>query len=304
MAKFVPDVNSRRWVVISPGRGVRPHDEEKSKDVKGEASISSEEEIYPLRGEYHHDEKCPFCYGNEHMTPPEVYRWGRNDPHDQNWIVRVVPNKYPITDIHEVIIHSPDHIMDIPQFPLDHIEVILRVYKERYEALKPRGQVIIFNNMGTQSGASLRHPHSQIVVVPYQITLDVLTIEPVNNVIREGDQFVAWAPDFSQFPWEVWIAPKYCCQGKHEKSPKCFFGGIPDDLVSELAKFLQETLQRLLKRFPKMNYNYYIYPGECWYLRIIPRLIHRAGFEMGTGLLVNIADPKDVAEELKNNGGS
>lgn len=300
MAKFVPDVNSKRWIVIAPSRSARPSDQNHGK--KNEEKLEAEKEEFPMENGYHRSDSCPFCYGNEHQTPPEVYRWGRNDPHDKNWIVRVVPNKYPITDLHEVIIHSPDHILDIPQLPKEHVEIILMVYRERYQALKPRGQVIIFNNVGEDAGASLRHPHTQIVVVPHQISLDVLTIEPVNNLIDENEEFFAWSPDFSQWPWEVWIAPKICCQREHEKTPACYFGGIRDEQIPYLAEILQDMLKRLQKNLPKMSYNFYIYPGECWYLRIMPRIIHRAGFEMGTGLRVNIADPKEVAETLRENG--
>ena len=46
-------------------------------------------------------------------------------------------------------------------------------------------------------------------------------------------------------------------------------------------------------------YNFYIYHGPDWYLRIIPRLVHREGFELGTGLSVNIVDPSVAAQEYK-----
>ncbi len=63
------------------------------------------------------------------------------------------------------------------------------------------------------------------------------------------------------------------------------------------------SLAKLLdKKFKKENdvpYNFYIYHGSDWYLRIIPRLIHRAGFELGTGLSVNIVDPTNAAKEYK-----
>jgi UDPglucose--hexose-1-phosphate uridylyltransferase len=300
MAKFVPDVNTRRWVVIAPSRSSRPQD--KDKDIDGEEKAVTPEEEFPEKDGYHHSDSCPFCYGNEERTPPEIYRWGKNDPHDDHWIVRVVPNKYPITDIHEVIVHSPDHVIDIDRFPVEHVEVLYRVYRQRYNELKDRGQVIIFVNVGEDSGASLRHPHSQIVVVPRQINLDVVAIEPIGNIIEEGENFNAWSPDFSQWPWEVWIAPKVCCQREHDKGERCYFGGIADEQIPEFSRFVQSMIQRLLKRFPGASYNYYIYPGECWYLRLIPRLVHRAGFELGTGLSVNIADPTDVAEELSKNG--
>lgn len=298
MAKFVPDVKTRRWVVIAPSRSARPKDEDR--DIQ-KAKPPAEEQ-FPQKNGYHYSEDCPLCLGNEDRTPPEIYRWGRKDPHDPDWVVRVVPNKYPITDLHEVIVHSPDHVNDIDKFSQEHLEILIKVYKERYNNLRDDGQVIIFVNVGPGSGASLRHPHSQVVVVPHQINLDVLSIEPVGNVIEEGEVFLAWAPDFSQWPWEIWIAPKICCQREHEKGEECYFGGIEDGHIPEFARILQSMIRRLLVRFPEMSYNYYIYPGECWYLRLIPRTVQRAGFELGTGLSVNIADPSMVAEELKKNG--
>lgn len=300
MAKFVPDVNTSRWVIIAPTRSTRPHEEDK--DIDALKLQKQKEEENPKQNGYHSSEKCPFCFGHEDRTPPEIYRWGKNGPNDPEWRVRVVPNKYPITDIHEVIIHSPDHILDIPTFPIEQVEVLLRVYKERFNALREKGQVIIFNNVGEASGASLQHPHSQVVVVPRQINIDVLTIEPVENVIVESGNYIAWAPDFSQWPWEVWIASKFCTQREHQKSQACFFGGIRDENINEFAGILQDMIQRLIKRFPTMSYNFYIHPGQCWYLRLIPRLVRRAGFELGTGLNVNIIDPADVAEDLRKNG--
>ena len=88
MARYIPDIKTQRWVIISPKRKERP---------KGEGERAGEEIL------------CPFCPGNEHLTPPEIYRWGKRYPTDPEWLVRVVPNKYPITDIHEIIVHSPDH---------------------------------------------------------------------------------------------------------------------------------------------------------------------------------------------------
>lgn len=296
MAKFVPDINTSRWVIIAPKRSTRPQEHE---SMSLEKVLEEKKAQFPEKEGYHFSEKCPFCLGHEDQTPPEVYRWGKTGPTDMEWAVRVVPNKYAITDIHEVIVHSPDHIFDIPSFLVEQVEILIKVYKERYNVLRDKGQVLIFNNTGDQSGASLQHPHSQVVVVPRQINLDVLSIEPVENVIEERGNFIAWAPDFSQWPWEVWISGKECTKFEHKGDSSCYFGGIEEDEIKEFAYLLQTMLQRLVVKFPQMSYNYYIYPGQCWYLRLIPRLVTRAGFELGTGLNVNIADPSMVAEELK-----
>lgn len=278
MSKFVPDVNTQRWVIIAPQRQRRPG------EVVGQGS------------------PCPFCYGNESMTPPEVWRIGGEGQWNKpGWRVRIVPNKYPITDIHEVIIHSPDDAKDIADLSRDQVALIIEAYKTRYLVHKDKGQVMIFCNHGEHAGASLKHPHSQLVVVPRQINLDTLIREPLTNLVNENTYFTVYCPDFSQWPYEVWVIPKK--QGTT-------FGQIEENEIVDLAEIMQGTLQRLAtihqEKIPKtpqtsgdFPYNYYLYHGENWYLRIIPRFIHRAGFELGTGLSVNITDPTLAADELK-----
>src|SRR3989344_4418080 len=116
MAKYVPDVKTQRWVIISAGRTSRPGDFTPHKSV------------------------CPFCAGNEATTPPEVYRIGPGEKDKQGWLVRVVPNKYPITDIHEVIIHSGSHIDDVDSLPVGQVTRILMCYRDRFRAHENDGQ--------------------------------------------------------------------------------------------------------------------------------------------------------------------
>jgi UDPglucose--hexose-1-phosphate uridylyltransferase len=275
MAKYVPDISSHRWVLISPTRLARPDDHVKKKKKK----------------------ICPFCPGHESMTPPEVLRYGNGQPNTPGWEVRVVPNKFSITDIHEVIIHSPHCDKDVVNLPLSHIELIFKAYRERYNFYRKHGQVLIFCNHGAEAGASLTHPHSQLVVIPSQINLDTLSREPLNNIVDQNKFFHVYCPDFSQWPYEVWIAAK---------DEKIVFGNISDEQITDLSQIMQKSIKQLEKiyhthQFPQLTftYNYYIYPKENWYLRIIPRFVYRAGFELGTGLSVNIIDPINAALELK-----
>jgi UDPglucose--hexose-1-phosphate uridylyltransferase len=280
MAKYVPDIKTQRWVIISQARTNRPSNapEKKPKEFV-----------------------CPFCVGNEALTPPEVYRIGSGGKDEPGWQVRVVPNKYPITDIHEVIIHSPDDKTPLENLPKDQVVRILTAYRDRYMAHENDGQVLIFNNQGFGAGASLGHPHTQLVVVPRQINLDALNMEPVANIVSESKLYVTYCPDFSQWPYEVWIAPK-------EKGLK--FGDTRDTELPVLAEVLVTTLKKVaavlsdpIQPFRRPGeafvYNYYIYHGENWFLRIIPRAISRAGFELGTGLNVNIVDPTNAADRLR-----
>ncbi len=247
------------------------------------------------------ESKCPFCCGNESMTPPEVLRIGQGYQNCSGWTIRVVPNLFPITDIHEVIIHSPEHNKDIEDFDTDHVAMLLNVYRARFQAHMTDGQVMIFCNHGEHAGASLAHPHSQLVVLPKQINLDALVREPVTNIVDDNNYFITYCPDFSQWPYEVWIAPK---------KDSGTFADTTDDELKDLAVILQKSLRRLkvkyndpttkkIHKFAAFAYNFYIHHAKNWFIRMIPRLVHRAGFELGTGLSVNVVDPTEAARELK-----
>lgn len=292
MAKYVPDVKTQRWVVIAPSRTKRPADVPQDGTRAGKPDDAA---FVKERG-------CPFCSGNESLTPPEVYRIGEGAKDGPGWQVRVVPNKFPITDIHEVIIHSTDDVKDVEDLPLEQVTRIMTTYRDRYCFYKESGHVLIFCNHGLHAGASLMHPHSQLVVVPRQINLDTLSREPLANVVEENTYFRTYCPDFSQWPYEVWIAPK----GVGTK-----FCDLTDDELPDLAHVLQKALQRVKAVYDDptsvihhgempFGYNFYIYHGINWYIRIIPRFIHRAGFELGTGLNVNVVDPSVASEKLKN----
>lgn len=286
MAKYVPDITTNRWVIVAEGRTKRPIDTK-----PGTVKIQK---------------VCVFCPGNEKIPGEELYRIGDGKAYEPGWKVRVIKNKFPITDFHEVIIHSPDDKADFDSLPISQVELIIRAFRDRFNANSENGHVIIFNNVGEIAGASINHPHSQLVVVPKQINIDSLKLEPIINPVIDNKNFVVFCPEFSQWPFETWIAPK--TKGEN-------FGQITDSSITDLAVILQDTLKRLLVHLsgaPHYHpglpmilfehgpaYNFYIYHGADWHIRIIPRLVHRAGFELGTGLSVNIVDPSDAAETLK-----
>lgn len=284
VTKFVHDSLTNRWVIIAPGRIARPADNLPSPPRPGDVS-------------------CPFEPGTEALNK-EVFRIG-GEPGDANWKVRVIANKYPITDIHEVIIHSPDHEKDIDELDLEQVKLILSAYRQRfnYYAGQKHCQVLIFNNHDVHAGASINHPHSQLVVVPNDIELETIPREPIENTVMVSSQFTVYCPNFSQWPYEIWLVPK-------DVSGK-IFGEITDGEIADLARLLPKIIAVLVRKFSQAGamkqkgseteipYNYYIYHGNNWYLRIIPRLIHRAGFELGTGLSVNIVDPEMAAKEYR-----
>ena len=170
MSQLRQNLVTKEWYVIATDRARRPDDFTRSKPRPRPPKRSS---------------RCPFCPGNEAMTPPEVARI----PHDGNWKVRVVPNKFSAfssdgeterhidglyrwangVGVHQVIVETPRHDLTPSQIPLEQLKLVTRVYHDHYEAAleDPRVQlVILFKNYGAAAGTSLIHPHSQLMATP------------------------------------------------------------------------------------------------------------------------------------------
>jgi len=147
------------------------------------------------------------------------------------------------------------------------------------------------------SGASLVHPHSQITVVPDDIPTITIPAQPVTNIVEQNADFISYCPEYSEWSYEVWI--KALGQSKFED--------LKDQEIRNLASILQSMIKKLKKihdgssHYSKkqFGYNYYFQPYGDWYLRIIPRFMERAGFELSTGIMVNSVEAKKASEELK-----
>lgn len=264
--KFIENPVTKKWVISAPRRAKRPD------EAKGTEPI------------------CPFCIGRE-ANEEETYRIG-GKPGDSNWQVRVLPNKFPFAPIHEVIIHSPDHHKSFDELPLSSSELVFKVFRQRFQTYQDKGQVYIFHNHGEGGGESLPHPHSQLTVVPENVKMEI----PVLHVSSEGEYqetplFMISCPKTSQWPDEVWIFPKK--RGRN-------FGEITDEEIKDLAKILYRIIQIFdLRHGHEFPFNFYIYPGGDWYLRLIPRVKSLGGFELGTGVYVNTQDPDETMAFIK-----
>lgn len=264
--RFLKNPISQKWVILSPKRAKRPDVARGSEPV------------------------CPFCLGHEDWQPREVYRIG-GTPHRPDWEVRVVPNKFPFAPIHEVIIHSPDHHKNFGELSLEQNIKIFQTYRQRYQTHFKKGQVYIFHNHGKEGGESLPHPHTQLAVVPFKITLACERLgEPRNGKI-ETKYFTLFSPSTCEWPYEIWLAPK--------RRGTCFgeIGDLEIEDFSWVIKRLVEILtQNLGFEFP---FNFYIYPGGDWYLRFLARSKSIGGFELGTGISVNTQNPEETLKIIK-----
>lgn len=177
MPELRQDKATREWIVVATERARRPHE---FRVERGRADLATA------------GGPCPFCPGNEAMTPPEVTAYRRGgQPNGPDWWIRVVPNKYPAlvpvgslernpgerffrkmdaVGRHEVVIESPRHELCIPLMDDWQVEEILWSYRERFLALQedPRVRLtIIFKNHGLGAGTSVQHPHSQIIATSF-----------------------------------------------------------------------------------------------------------------------------------------
>jgi UDPglucose--hexose-1-phosphate uridylyltransferase len=332
MPELRKDYVTDTWVVFSVIRSQRPTDFEAT--PLGRTS----------------PERCPFCPGHEGMTPPEVFASRpEGDANGPGWDVRCVPNKYPALQAegevhrrveqlfqrvngvgaHEVIVETPDHDGHLPLLPEAQMGRILAAYKQRYEELSRDRRfkyVLLFKNHGERAGATISHPHSQLIatpIIPRRIMDEIrawgnhhastggscLFCEIVreeervgDRIVGQNDAFVALVPYAARFPFETWILPR-----EHEVT----FASLPEGDRVPLARLLQDVLGRLYRLLHDPPYNYYIHTAPCnaregrdfhWHMEITPRVTAVAGFERGTGFYINPVLPEDAARLLRQGG--
>jgi UDPglucose--hexose-1-phosphate uridylyltransferase len=239
---------------------------------------------------------CPFCPGNESLTPPEIARIG--DP----WRVRVFPNKYPAVEGHEVIVESNRH--DATFESIENAADVMSMYISRYRAHAGAASVSLFTNSGERAGASIDHIHSQLMPVPFippriEQQLAAFASGPcplcrsVGTVIEENDSFRLVVPDAAQQAYQQWIVPK-----RHEAD----FTSLHDAEVVSLAAVLQNAVRAAHKVASSHNVLFMNFPRHTtahFYIDIFPRMTPVAGFELATGTFIDIIDPAAASRRLR-----
>lgn len=341
MSELRKDPVVDRWVIIAAERGRRPSDfpSPHQQERKGGAG-------------------CPFCAGNESKTPDEIWatRPDGSPPNTPGWQVRVVPNKFPALRVegeadrhglgmfdlmngigaHEVIIETPTHDWDIADGPPGAVDAVLLACQARLTDLY-RDQrfryCVLFRNYGERAGASLDHPHSQLIAIPIVpkrvkdelqaaqvyysrkercIFCDMVRQELAlgDRVVMEREHYVVLAPFASRFPFELAIFPKV-----HQHD----FRLLAEDNRAALARTLTDSLRYIRKALGGPAFNYVVKsapnpvprPGKPqywgtlehdyhWHIEIMPRVTRIAGFEWGTGFYVNPVSPEQSADFLRD----
>ncbi len=328
------DLVSGEWVVIATGRARRPETFKKDKKIK--ESVSPRD--------------CVFCRLSEQEKPLLVFYNGKKvdvaakDGIPKRWSVVSVPNKYPAfiynqkmnkrtegpyrlmdaVGFHEVII-TRDHRKQIAQFSQAQIKEVIDVYQERYLALMKQkfvNYISIFHNHGYEAGASIAHPHSQIIAVPIMdpdiqsglnyskkffennkkcahCLMNEWDIKNKKRIIFQNKDFVAVCPFASRMAFEIVISPK-----QHS----AYFERIGEKQKWAFAEAFQAVMRKLYKALNNPPYNFFIHTAPCngenydfyhWHLSILPKTATWAGFELCTGIEISTIEPEKAAEYLR-----
>ncbi len=330
------DLVGQDWVVIATGRAKRP--EMFKKDKRQKETVSKK--------------ACPFCDMHGQETPTLAFNEGRELPIAETkavpdkWTTIVIPNKYPAVipgksldertegsihkrmnavGFHEVIVTS-DHHKQIAQFTQAQTKELMDVYQLRYKSLMNQkfvNYISIFHNHGKEAGASIAHPHSQLITTPL---VDVKLQHALENsekffeekgkcvychmneiekrtktrIVFENDNYLVVCPFASKVAFEMIISPK-----KH----LAHFEEATEWEKQDLAEAFGIAINKLHKGLDDPAYNFYLHTAPCdgknypfyhWHWTILPKTSIPAGFEFGTGIEISTIEPEKAAEYLRN----
>ena len=329
------DIASKDWVVIATGRARRPETFADERRVKQKISKKD----------------CPFCNVEDQEFPTLIFSKGekvslkKKGQVPKDWTTVVLPNKYPAfffffrlekrkeggiyqkmnaAGFHEIVI-TKDHDKQLAQFSVEEVKEVMDVYQSRYlELMKEKfvNYVSIFHNHGVEAGASIYHPHSQILTTPL-IDVDLRNAlinaedyykknkkciycvmgewerKNKKRIVFENKDFLVICPFASKSAFQMIVTPK-------EHQP--YFERITEDQKWQLAEAFREAMRRLYEGIKDPPYNFYLHTAPCdgtknesyhWHWTILPKTSIWAGFEIGTRMEISTIEPEVAAQHLR-----
>ncbi len=313
-----------RWVTIVPDRQRRPND------------FAPRDHTIELEAE----RPCPFCPGNEEETPPAI----ETTEADGTWSMRVVPNRYPAFDgddlfavhnlgpvfvkaeasgIHEVFVYTPDHDGGLHRLDDTHAAEFMFLLRRRlveHAALPYVRYTQVIVNHGSEAGASIAHPHGQILGLPF-VPGEILdeerafarfaggslletTIEAElaadQRIVIANDDVVVLCPFWSGVPYEMMIVPT---------ERQSHLQHASDDSLAAMGRAIRDTIAHLKGALGDISFNLgfhtapHQHTGEYqWHVHVWPVLVTQAGFERGTGVMINVVPPEEACQVLRSVG--
>lgn len=308
-----------RWVTIASERAERPE--------------AFARQFLPIEADP--DRPCPFCPGHEEDAALET-----SGP-TGGWAVRVVANKFPAfsgsdamhvdnlgpvfrqapsSGIHEVLILSPSHDNEFGDLDDAQVGLVMAALRDRLAAHADQpgirySQAIV--NHGREAGASLHHPHGQLLGIPFVpgevadeeagfrrfqgscliCTTIQAELDAGFRVVAESDDAVLLCPFWSGVPFEMLAMPKHH-EGHLRNADTTAFDGV--------GVLLRDGIRTLRRTIGDLPYNLVVHTlphhhdNEFhWHIHLVPRISSAVGFEQGTGVQINIVGPETAAELLR-----
>ena len=309
-----------RWVVIAGERAQRPSD-----FLPRRLPVEDD----PLR-------PCPFCPGSE-LEPvielagpdgawdvrvvPNLYpAFSGNDPMVVTHLGPVF-TQAPASGVHDVIVLSPDHNVSWADIDADHSARIMsaicaRMLEHSAQPGLRYSQAVV--NSGREAGASIEHPHGQLMSMPFIpgeaanelagfarfqgncLLCAVMEAEEevAHRVVYADDRVMMLCPFWSGTPYEMLLIPR-----SHETH---LYSAEPEDLAA-IGRSVQLALASLRNRLGDVAYNLMFHSAPFrtsadfhWHVHVMPKISTRGGFEMGSGVLINVVPPERAADDLRS----
>lgn len=319
MSQLRLDPLTGRWSVISEERRDRP--------------FSFQPRRLPVESDP--GRPCPFCPGGGPDAAPTL-EYGD----DTGWQVRVVPNRYaafaggtpmavtnlgpvftqaPCSGIHEVLLLGPEHWRHWADLDETRSALVMKAVAERmasHSAIPGLRYSQAIVNAGREAGASLEHPHGQLMGIPFvprEITDELAgfarfagncllctTIDAEESasvrVVYADDDVLVVCPFWSGTPFEMLVLPRH--HGPHLAKASSA------DLAA-VGRALQHGLAALRTKLGDVAYNIIFHSAPFrtagdfhWHAHVLPKATTVAGFELGTGVVINVVAPEDAASAL------
>ncbi len=309
-----------RWVVVAEDRRYRP------------AAFRLSPGTLPSEGAA----PCPFCPGNEEATPPALVTYGPTGSWQVRVVPNLYPaftgdepmvshthgpvhTQAPSSGIHEVLIISPNHNSDWASLAPEDSNMIMAAIRDRmaehsHSRTIRYSQVLV--NHGRDAGASMAHPHAQLIGIPFiprELTDELagfsrfvggclmcttLAMEESlgHRVITSDDNAVVIAPYWSASPFEMLVVPRQHGPHLHLSDPDTLFG--TGTAILQALGTLREHVGSVAYNVVFHSAPYRTFGSFHWHAHIYPKLTTQAGFELGTGVPINIVSPETVTDVL------
>lgn len=326
MSELRQDLVSKDWIISAPERAGRPRDFAKGKIRRTPSPHAT----------------CPFEKLKETKNWPPILSY----PNEQRWEVVIIPNKYPALVHHQAcpeplrkgphhftagvghhdLLITRDHRKTLAGLPLSKALRVFLILQERYRVLAADRCLFYsstFFNWGKSAGASLYHPHYQVLTLPiippevYQSIRGsrkyyekhrecahcvMLAFEKKDKkrIVAKNKRGIAVAPFASRQPFEVRVFPQ-----RHLS----YFERTPIADLRDVVAVLRDTLKKIRRNLGDPDLNFFVHTSPLkeqknyrhyhWHIEIIPKTSALAGFELSTGVEINVVDPDAAAAILR-----